>query len=383
MHYKTHLKRPIVYIFVISLTILGALEFSWATWWPAVFGPEFEFSNETLDAIDHVHGSNGKLQEGAAARKLADYIRQTICPQYDCRAEQVRGKWGKEWRFYLKWHKNGSERTTYVQISWDPKVVEVLMEPMSVIEIRDAEHIIQSFLFDSVKQVGLSPSYDHSGHINLGASLFQNDPDLFLRFYVDHANHPEWDLGVLGLDPHNAPPLSILPYKQSKALIQIIQEFQNGKHQNIDELAKQIQNRVHSSTSTWNAIGGSGHYQALSIKTIAGIKWGPFYLNKPQSPERQRLELRGSYGQTSYAQFVRYTEFIEARIRLLARERADGVPIKYNPSGRRNFTKDEMVSLFHKELDRMGLDRKKYRILMHPRIRPSYYSGKCSDLYSI
>jgi hypothetical protein len=275
-----------------------------------------------------------------------------------------------------------------MQISWDPRVVEVLMKPMTTAEIAAAEPFIEKVLFDSAKANLLEPSFENAGHISMGkASAFDYDPDLFLRFYVDHANHPEWDLGVFGNSVQNAPPLSMLPENQSDELRKIINEFYERKFESIDEVAVQIQDRVHKKTLEWNSLAGSGHYQAVSVKTIAGIRhWLIGEIMAKKEVQQQRVELRGSYGQISYLQFQRYAQFLEARLNFLKKEQNAGVLIEYAPTRANSFSDEEKISLFKKELEKMGLSFNEYKILLHPKVRGSYEGGSpvrsCSAVLS-
>lgn len=374
--------RFVVNYVVILSAIFVFSSISWAIG-NRLYGPEFEFTTDYLNNIMHPHGSLNREKEQQQAEALSNHLKARCKEIPGCRAEKVDGKWGEEWRFHLYWTHHGMERSTFLQVSWDPKVVEVLMEPMIIPHMKEAESLIQDFLFNSASAVGLKPSFDLAGHISIGVqAAFHNDPDLFLRFYVDHSNHPEWDLGVFGKDIHNAPPLAVLPESQSFALQAIIHEFAAGRHRSVQKLAGQIQRRVHKATSTWNERSGAGHYQAQSVKTISGIStWGGLLVLYPRKDlDKQRLELRGSYGQESYLQFIRYAEFIDARIEMLKRERTAGIPIVFKPTRRRHFSVEDLVHLYHQELDRMNLDRETYSILLHPDIRPSYLK-RCSSIY--
>lgn len=338
------------------------------------FGPEFEFTNDEMMSTGRASGSKGHRLEAKAASALTRELLR-LCHESWCRAERVEGKWDQEYRFHMA--------GTWFQVSWDPACIEVIMKPMTIPQMKWIGPLIQKYVFDTATRLGFRPATEKHGHVNLGArEVFEYDPELFLRYYVDHANHPEWDLGLFGFDLLNAPPLALLDVEQQNALDEIIEEFNEGRYRTYQEIAIQIQNRVHRKTLQLRWRGY--HYQALGLKSIAG-KVFLWKRGAPAPADRQRVESRGVRGQGSFASFVLYAEFVKARLGLLESER--GQPIRFIRRPQEGYSVEELAESAIVTFNETGLNARAFSPLFSPDVQASLAirDGKlrCEDLFTL
>lgn len=322
-------------ILFISLYALTALA------WPPTYGPEIEFSNHELRT--KFRGGPPKDQEKLAAKKLADAIKKKCLESQDCEVLEVHGKWSKDYDVKFK---NGF----WINISYDPVVVEVRAKPATRQELAQNREHFRKYIFETAKEIGLDSEglwgQGLSGHFNIGArSAFDDDARALMSFLVDYANHPELASGVLGRDFANAPPLSILNSAQREQFNHLTELVKNRKIKTISALVAHIQKHVYTWTPTFE---GSHHYQAVGLKRI-----GQYDFATQDKP----LELRAIRTQESIEEFELLAELFEARMEYL---KTHDHPLFYLAKNTRDFTEEQLASRFFVYVKEMGLDWEKF-----------------------
>jgi hypothetical protein len=312
---------------------------------PITYGPELEFTNKEIK--EGIEGTTGSLllrREAKWAGLLVKEIR-TRCGR-NCRFERIFGKYGFETRVHFQ---NGF----YFQVSWDPGVVEIIAKPSTLKELKENAEDVKKYLYDSAHAVGLTGTLDNGGHVNVGLdSAFSDDAELFLKYFVDYANHPELALGILGHSVNNGPPLSILQPEQRAALSKIVRQFYNKELNTLEDVIEAIQTQVYTHSYKWD---NSQHYQSVGLKSI------------PKEPKhRRRIEHRSVRSQESFEQFIAMAELIEHRHQFLKKNKNK---IIYYKSDETFFTYQQQLNLFWVYTKDMGLNYQDYLILLGPYVR--------------
>jgi len=327
----------------------------WA--WPPTFGTELNFSNNDLTRNFNIryrkHGNTRLGQtpdkgEHAWVVKLADAIYENCKPE--CEKTARTGKFRfEEYRFTFK---DGRS----FNISVDPSVVEVQIDPATAKEIAERVEFLNKNLFEPAKKMELMLSPADSAHLNIGImSAFKNDPAGFLRFFTDHANMPELSSGILGSDFANAPPLHHLKEAQQQALVDIVTEFNLGQHQHVDDLAFQIQKRVYTETTVFD--GGADHYQAVGMK----------YVNQNGiGGADQPFEFRAVRNPKNAEDYALVTEFFE---KWMTHVKKNKRPISYRIGKRRDFTNADLVTRFALLAEDIGMPWEKVKHILTNDVR--------------
>lgn len=288
----------------------------------ATFGGEIELTNEALqESTFEGRGRTEHTLERAAQLEFVKKLREQ-CRVNKCKIKEVFGKFNSEYQVtYLDgW---------WFQVSFDPGCVEILFKPSTTETLKTQAARIDRDIFGVGKTAGLTAWKEQNAHVNIGiTSTFGNDAELFLRFFVDYANHPDLALGSLGLDLANGPPIAALKQKQQDELKKIIAEFYDGKLKTIPEIGHAILTRVYTETLEPGWLGN--HYQAVGLRDL-------------KNAEKARLELRAIWGQSSADDFIKIGNLMEARVRFL---RSQKEPIEFVPHWKEEFLPSELKARF-------------------------------------
>lgn len=329
-------------LILLSITLTAA---AYGSNEPITFGPEIELSNKDLkrDVVGD-SGSFLRLREAKWANSLVKEIKKT-CGSF-CRYEKVLGKYGLETRVYFK---NGF----YFQISWDPTVVEIIMKPSSLKEFRANADDIEKYLYAPAARLELKGADNLGGHVNIGLnSAFGEDAELFLRYFIDYANHPELALGVFAYDIYNGPPLSVLKSEQRSALNDTVAKFYVKKFKNPTEVILDIQRNVYTHSYKWDR---PQHYQSVGLESIPS-----------ETLNRRRIEHRSVRGQKSFQDFLLMAELIELRHTYLKKNKNK---IIYLKSDEDFFLYQRQMNLFWVYTQELGVNYEKYVSLLSEPVR--------------
>lgn len=197
------------------------------------------------------------------------------------------------------------------RISLDNAVIELITSPTTPKQMKVLAERMENYLFAAAREIGLTTEfYQGGGHIHLGvASSFQGNPVLFRNFIVDFYNNPEVWGEILGdyRNP-NTPTISELPEEYVQEFYRIIKEFDEGQHQSIYELAKQIEERVYQYSS--NGWKPTRKYQMLNFTRI---------VDYPDDPKMQTIELRNFQEHQSLIEVQTKTEMVIRRLEKMSR----------------------------------------------------------------
>lgn len=270
------------------------------------FGPEFTFTNPTLQAQHGIH--IGVLDAQEAFRRHME----SACRGGGCTVTQDRDRRGVV--SYRVTYPDG----WYYNISVDQKVVEVTTKPGTRADFREMADRIRGDIFGAAAAVGLLPHPDRGGgHIHIDAGRFDRNPLLLRNFLVDFYNHPEVAVGILRHRPSGqAIHLAELPEPLRRVFHEIIAEFDAaraaGKGWTAVELARQIHERVHVP-----------HVGREERAHRFAINLGHFI----HGEEGQRtLEIRAVRPQADVETFLAALDLLEGRLDRLE-SRGDVVPV--------------------------------------------------------
>lgn len=201
------------------------------------------------------------------------------------------------------------------KVEFDPSVIEVTMNPMTVAEWKRFSADIQDAVFASAANVGFVPwDFLGGGHINIDSSIFRENPLLARNFLVDFWNHNELSMGVFGYDTNNAVPLSLIAPADREKILEILNRFDPSL--NNESLAE---NQWHVDENLYANI----LQQLVTHNTEAQILWGrenviERFVDMSLAYARGgRLEMRVVRPQKSVDMWTRQIELLMARIRYL------------------------------------------------------------------
>jgi len=245
------------------------------------FGPEWTFTNQEMIR-------EGRKLEQDGDKKQVDYLEalaQRLSEKFPNLKSSDKRKFqlSEDFWFFL---------------DTDSWVIEVNSSPMTTREFQMYMPLIQETLFETAKEVGLTPHERLvGGHIHLDIpSHFNNDQLLIRNFIVDLYNHSELFMGVLEHDYMNAPPVTTLGTEALKELRIILKEFGDMKGRKFSEFFRAINDRVYN---TGQSIKGNSKDQAINIERYSTI------------------EIRGFRPQQSAEHYLDMIKLLEARIKYL------------------------------------------------------------------
>lgn len=353
---------------IVTLSILLTVSLHSLAGGPT-FGAEFEFTNlEMMDAPSTQESglSDARLEDQMKTR-FGERLRAKCA---DCKITEINGKWRSvEVRVELPggfWFK----------VSQDPGVVEIMTKPADRAELRANQKRLDDLIFATARELGLTathPEQTMAGHFNFGLrAAFGDSAGLFLRYFVDYANHPFLALGGLGHDVFNAPPLAMLDEAQQRELERLIRDFEKKpKTWGVKDIGERILRDVYPRSVDPEVRHAGHHYQAFSVKRIREL----------QAKNDIPGELRAIYAQENMEAFILMAELFEARVRLLAR--AEG-PIVYAPPGSVDYSDRSLVELTEKYVTEAGLDFERFRPLLRADLRNAKGLGarSCRRLFA-
>ena len=316
-------------------------------------GSEIELTNEKLWQS---HWDGRGMTEGTLERKaqlLFVAQMRKKCQTSGCKVTEVSGK------------KNTAFLVTYsdgwwFKVDFDPQCVEIQWKPITTETIEKIENRIDEDIYGTGEELGLYVYEDENAHFNIGVkSAFGDDAELFLRFLVDYANHPDLALGSLGHDIDNAPPLSALKPKQREAFQSVIDDFYKGKLKTITDVAEAVVRHVYTETYTPNW-GDPQHNQAMGLKYITAE-------NMKKNGDMP-FEFRAMWPQPSAEHFTIIARLVAARVDFLKTHKD---PIIYLKSERTQFAPEELHARFYIYVEECGLKYNDYKILLPEEITKS------------
>lgn len=339
---------------------------------PPTYGAEFEFTNMELHQGT---GSRLRGREAGAARAMALRIHE-LCLSAGCSVEEIKGKWESDYRVKFRdgW---------YFVVSYDPLVVEVQTKPSTLEELRAHRELMNRLIFSAAQDVGLSPHESKAGHFNVGVlSAFGNDPKLFLRYFVDYANHAELAYGIFRKEMRKSPPLAALPVESHEALREIIAEVEAGRLRTVAEVAVAIDRRVYTSSLAPPEWGASPqHNQALAVNKISAARLdrgGPFGFFFGVKVTDQPFEIRAMKAQNSADDFILLAELFEKRLEFLRRQTG---AIRFEVADLSALDGNQAVRRFRGYLQEAGVDLASYRALLLPSAQSDWDAMLCGPLF--
>lgn len=329
------------------------------------FGPEFTFTNpELVAAFD-------KNQETQTSENLSKYneIRLYLYNRHSSKEEpksffhrlnpwEIRKKKKTQTKIVEGWDKHGPTTTVIFPdrssftVSIDNAVLEVQTSPSTLAEFMNRSEFLQREIFDMMKLHGLIPhEFRGGGHIHLGNSIFQSDPQLFKDFLADYANHPELTYGIFAKSLLNSPPMASLKIDQQKKFQEIIQSFDklSSKERTITWIKEEISEKVY----TWFPLADKPRKEFASPDYFQAIRF--VRLN-------QTFEVRGFRPQRSFTDFLLQTEMIQLRLHYLKAN--PGVQYIPRETYDVNQPPQTQVDTFYRYITEMGGDWDRFKVLM-------------------
>jgi len=365
------------FILKISMVLMFPLQ-AWG--WPPTFAPEFTFTN--LKIMDQVHKKNARKVRGEI---LDEWRRRatTLCLHRGCR---------------ISWPGKDIMRITtsngfWVEISKDPRVIEVKAKLSTRAEFIENKNFINEFVFRMAKKLDVFPHASlGDGHISIGAaSVFDDDPKLFRNFIVDQENNPQLYSGLFGSDYLNARPMARLTPEERAGFIRVISAFDNGEFQSIGEFRQRIFKEYFNDITR----GAFNHYprdeKNRRIATLDGVQIWPNNravrvtgISPLPNSTASRLELRGFRPQKNIEEFLLQTEMLEGRLAWV-NETEGLIPLKIPLH--RFYTPQELHLFFESYLAEGEMDYNHYRKLMPPNIRNTLmlkrFRARCAALRAL
>ncbi len=318
----------------------------------AKYGPEFSFTTpEILRAMSGATNYNNPVNV-EILRNWKEMFEQ-LCVIENCIVSKTSDKHGEAYR--VKFNDD-----FWFQAGVDTGCLEVQTSPSTVQEFKSKEKLLNKFIWDTGKTLGLKPHKRiGGGHINmdLTTAFPGNNALLFRNFIVDQANSPELTAGIFGNHTGNSPPISALePHLHDvfKEVIQIFDETHDrfGGLDAIDHLGREVTRRVYVSNPFWlnnnKKVWDPDYYQHMNFRNA-----------KTSTPENsRRLELRGYRPQQSLKEFILELEFLDARLNYLNEL---NTPIPVNIPSTIHISKENKIKKFKKMAKESGLDLRRFK----------------------
>ncbi|MGE3260431.1 MAG: hypothetical protein AB7K68_01515 [Bacteriovoracia bacterium] len=308
-------------------------------------GGEIELTNEAMQSSGFSgKGNTSEIPEKKSQLKFVEELRKR-CVLSKCAIKEVAGKQIQEFRVTYPdgW---------WFQVSFDPGCVEILFKPSTLADLEAVRERIDKDIFAVGKAVGIGADKLDSAHFNVGLkSAFGDDAELFLRYFVDYANHYDLALGSLGHDTSNGPPLALLRPEQRDALQQVVEDFYSGKLKTVEDIAKEINKKVYTHTLEPGWL--NYHNQAMGLKGF-------------ENPEAARFELRSIWAQDSAENLLQLGRLVKARINFLRTQKGR---IVYLKGARDEFFLDELKARYLVYVEESGLKFKDYENLLPDDVR--------------
>lgn len=322
--------------FIIAALLLMAQGLTLASaeqpvWIEPMFGPEFTFTNDELINASNRIGTNWIDTPENRKVQLAwrDLMEKRCAENKTCSVIERRNSHGL--KVFQITYTDGFHYT----VSLDPHVVELQMKPMTIPETVANRDRIQRDIFEVAQELGLSAhDYYGGGSIHIDKkSGFENDPMLFLDFFIDYSNHYTLSTRCMGQYFDNAPPVLGLPEKNVAKLRQIIasarakhaakeavrvstqEDETSGKSApSIGQIAEQIRTQVYS-TTYYSQFRPTQKYQALNLDKM-----------RFQDEKHHTVEVRGIRAQRSADEYINMMRIFRARINFLNMRRKHQLP---------------------------------------------------------
>lgn len=189
----------------------------------------------------------------------------------------------------------------WINIGCDPRTVEIQTPVLTYEQYASLESFIQENIYDVARrELALVPKDDTDGHSNLDIASNFDYVQEYAVFLLDQINHPEWALGLLGHDLHNAPPLVLQDQAQLDRFYELIDEVNSGKITSIAKFNDLMNKKVYYKTAGFNSTSTSNlRYQAVSTR------------------DAHRVELRYTATRSSFHLVLLNYEFLLRRIAYL------------------------------------------------------------------
>jgi hypothetical protein len=339
------LSRSLKSVYFLNLFLLSFAVSSFKAEARPTFGAEFEFTNWPMMEDDNLgaHGLTVDGLEEKAARAFRAKVMEK-CPT--CQIVDESYKFGMATKVIYPdgW---------WFRISMDPSCVEIQTKPATHAELTAISDRIDDHIFETAGELGLFPDEDTgAGHLNFGAtSTFGDDPNLFLSYAADFANHPELSHGAWGLDRLNAPAMSELKQTQRDAFLKIMKDARAKKIATTKDAAYRVESEVYTET-TMPGGRGAYHYQAMSVKRLNNANFPT--IDAP-------VEIRSIYPQFGASDFIKLSELVEKRVAYLKKNNS---PLIYLNLREKNLRPQVIVDRYYAYLSEMGASWKRYRSTM-------------------
>jgi hypothetical protein len=243
------------------------------------------------------------------------------------------------------------------QVNLDATTIEITHRPITTQDFQRLSPIIQRFMFDIPRSVGLIPSRSDllgAGHLHIDIeSAFGADAQLFRNFVVDYLNHWELYHGILGNDPLEAKdilqdPLVFQRYRN------VIQAFDDGRISSLDALR-------------------------LALADI-GFRKVPFTTQKPAinlDTRFKTIEIRAIRAYRDALDMNLVMQLIQARIKSLKRRET---PVPIQPHDPQTSNQQIMMQMFHSYVTGSGLSFETFRLLAPEAFEPTQYRFSGDEL---
>lgn len=264
----------------------------------------------------------------------------------------------------------------WISIKGDPMVIEVTSAPQTKDQWQMRTRFLNEIIFETAREQGLvagqamkmldGGAFVDGGHFNVGfdsllkwiesvrgTSSQNRITEAYLSLLVDHYNNPFLDLGVLGFDLRNAPPLSVLQESQRNNLENIIKDFRTRPTDPVI-LVNRIVDTVH--THTYDEINAYNRYSPKKFQSVS--------MQHLQDQDRRlwRHEYRANWAQDRIDQLNLRIELYEARGKFVMNANEPILYTKIGADG--DYTNKELVNLFWVYVTEMGESFEKYRPIM-------------------
>lgn len=297
--------------------------------WAKYDGGELSWSNDA--AVAALQRAYRRLKEKFSGRDDVEIVEN----------------WNHDRRIVFGFTVRYKKHNWFFEVGTDMGVLEVTAKPETLERWRMLEKIVQSDLFNTMRDVGLIPPrrIASGGHINIGVKeAFGRDTRLLRNFFVDFTNHSELATGAFLSDAFNAPALNAHPEKR-KEFARLLKKLDPRiKSIAIKQWIDEVKKRVYSEdfeSGYFSVKSGWRKFQALALHD-------------------ERVEVRAVRAQQSANEFTQYLTFFESWIEALRTEKR---LIPYTPVAPSHSTLAKIRS-YHDLIKRLGLDWNEYKLLL-------------------
>lgn len=252
----------------------------------------------------------------------------------------------------------------FIELGTDPDVIEVIMKPSTLKELRAVESIINRDLFATMDKLNLAPhSYEGAGHVNLSSPAFEKSPLLFRNFVVDTVNQWEFGSGVFGdnrIDGYG-PVLNYSRYTDSNHPEYYETEFSESIKS--DTVENRIKIWKMGVAQVDDGLKRSNFMTMDQVRTLLDQAVFSEKYTAVKLADDFKTELRFFRPQKSFTEYRQQHELLEARLKFLAGyDRPISVRLDFPATNKVNA--NQGAQALRRYVEEAGLNWEEYKVLL-------------------